>query len=167
MDCGFPRRPGEVLTPDTKLGYLHRMAKASHEFFEVPTEQRKEYFRKKIKGSLRRLLRTVKGRNKKWLKERRKKMSFLQRAVQIAYLNFEPSYSHSPIFLMRTEESVTRMKDMSLGWHRHHRGVFLSKSVPGGHDSMWDEPNIDTVSLLAREALAWSRSRFDTEPLDG
>ncbi|MAI78443.1 MAG: hypothetical protein CL917_05865 [Deltaproteobacteria bacterium] len=160
MDCGYPRRPGEVLTPDTKLGYLHRMAKGAHEFFDVPVEDRRNYLRKKINGFSTRLLRTLKGRNKKWLKERRKKMSFLHRAVQIAYLNFEPSYSYSPVFLMRTEESVTRMKDMSLGWHRHHRGVFLSKSVPGGHDSMWEAPNSEAVSLLTKEALAWSKSQI-------
>ena len=74
-------------------------------------------------------------------------ISFLKRAVQVAYVKYTQRGTELPLALIRTRKSSERMGgDASLGWSRVARGSFRSVLVEGGHFEMFDPPYLPAIA---------------------
>jgi thioesterase domain-containing protein len=154
IDSSFPRSP-TVTYSRKNMSFVQRAVRSASDFYDVPVADRESFLKEKMMWWRVKARRWLLGEKKQWLEERKSKMDLLQRALHVSYLNYVPTYSTSRIFLMWTDESIGKTKDLSLGWRRHHRGPFLAKRVAAGHVSLWDDPDIEGVATLTKEALAW------------
>jgi thioesterase domain-containing protein len=81
-----------------------------------------------------------------------RRMSYLQRAIYVAYLKYEKHESSIPVAQFWCQDSLDRAGgDASLGWARYLRGELEITRLPGTHYQMFEEPNLSFVAeRLAR-----------------
>ena len=134
---------------------IHRLAKSVNEYFERPEEEGVDTLKKLVAAGRKRLG----GSKKKRLVQRRDQMGFLQRAIHVAYLNYERFEFRGPVALLWTDETMKAKRDLSLGWHEYIRGPFFSQRVGEGHTEMWMEPHVQQVAQACEFFLACEASR--------
>ncbi len=87
------------------------------------------------------------------------RMTFLQRAIHVAYLKYASHPTQLPLALMRTRESRERSgDDPGLGWWPLARGRFSVEEIEGTHWTVFDPACIESlaprVESVLREAVA-------------
>ena len=82
------------------------------------------------------------------------RMSFLQRAIHVAYLKYRSHPTSLPIALLRTHESMERAgDDPALGWWPLARGRFSVEQVEGTHWTIFDPEHIARLAPQVDRAL--------------
>lgn len=78
----------------------------------------------------------------------------LLKAVNTAYLRYQPFASELPVSLFWTDESYEHVgRDLTLGWGAHLRGTFESRLAPGTHTTMLRPPNVASLTGALRSIL--------------
>jgi thioesterase domain-containing protein len=100
------------------------------------------------------------------------RMTFLQRAIHVAYLKYRSHPTVLPIALLRTEESMLRSgDDPALGWWPLARGRFSVEQVAGTHWTIFDPDHIHTlapqVDRVLSQAAHAAREAGRTVPVAG
>jgi thioesterase domain-containing protein len=86
-----------------------------------------------------------------------REISFLRRAVQVAYLKHEAHPTNLPLALVRTETSCARAGgDATMGWGARARGSLHSVVVPGSHFTMFEPEHIGHVAAAVDRFLSAS-----------
>mgnify|MGYP001239970328 CR=1 FL=1 len=134
---------------------IHRIASSVNDYYDRPQEERKAAFNQRLAVLKRRL----RGGEEKWRAERRGRMGLLQRAIHVAFLNYEEFEFEGPVALFWTSETMKKNNDLSLGWHRYLRGPFFSQWVAEGHVEMWHEPHIERVAEACEIFLSRRKTR--------
>jgi len=80
-------------------------------------------------------------------------------ALQIARRYRQPGHE-LPIELLATADTVTVVDDVGLGWGGYHRGRLSPHVLPGDHDTLLDQPQVDDVARLLLGSLQRSRLYF-------
>jgi thioesterase domain-containing protein len=85
-------------------------------------------------------------------------ISFLRRAVQVAYLKYQPHPTHLPLALIRTQASCERAGgDATLGWSHRVRGSLQTALVPGSHFTLFEPEHIGGVAAAVDRSLRGAR----------
>ena len=69
-----------------------------------------------------------------------------------------------PVELFVTGDSATHAKDPSLGWDQYHRGSLHVHHLPGDHDTLMDQRQIDDVARVLLAGLQRSRASSRGRP---
>jgi thioesterase domain-containing protein len=78
----------------------------------------------------------------------------LLKAVNTAYLRYQPFASGLPVTLFWTSESYEHVgRDLTLGWGAHLRGDFESRQARGTHTTMLRPPNVASLTDALRATL--------------
>jgi thioesterase domain-containing protein len=76
-----------------------------------------------------------------------REISFLRRAVQVAYLKYEAHATHLPLSVVRTQTTYERAGgDATIGWGHRARGSLHTVVVPGSHFTMFEPEHIGHVA---------------------
>ncbi len=101
----------------------------------------------------------------RWTGER---MTFLQRAIHVAYLKYRSHPTALPLALLRTQESMLRSgDDPALGWWPLARGRFSVEQVAGSHWTIFDPAHIQTLAPQVDRVLCQAADAERGLPVTG
>jgi thioesterase domain-containing protein len=87
-----------------------------------------------------------------------REISFLRRAVQVAYLKYQAHPTQLPLALIRTQASCARAgDDATMGWSHRIRGSFHSVVVPGTHFTMFEPEHLPELAAAVDRILRAAR----------
>jgi hypothetical protein len=94
-----------------------------------------------------------------------REISFLRRAVQVAYLKYEAHPTHLPLAIVRTQASCDRAGgDATMGWGYRARGALHSELVPGSHFTLFEPEHIGGVAAAVDRILRAAREERSAGP---
>jgi thioesterase domain-containing protein len=147
---------------------LARLSKTLQEYVEIPTpRERRAYLWRKYSPTRRAHRREARHERRQKKEEppqagflgddaipegqimfdaRGVEMSFLKRAVYVAFFKYTHRPTGLPIALIYTQGSREKAGDSSLGWSRLALGPFRSLPARGGHFDMFDAPHLPALA---------------------
>ena len=148
-----------------------RLEKKARRFLEYATlttaSEKRAFLRARLRrrweknsGKLRGLWNRMRGRP--WRRERSGRLvsepgdtvMLLKRAIFVNYLKYRPRETALPVVQFWTRESLEAVQgECTLGWGAFLRGPFASIGVPGGHDSLFETPNIEPLARGLRDVV--------------
>jgi thioesterase domain-containing protein len=175
LDTRLPKAHPKTPRGKHKTTKLYKISRRLNEYVLLETRgQKNAYIRKRLRRKFRKLFgklrkqrdrllgrqvpvrRQVIAEDRVFIGPGGRRMSYLQRAIYVAYLKYEKHESSVPVAQFWCQDSLDRAGgDASLGWARFLRGEVEITRLPGTHYKLFEEPN---VSFLA-ERLARSLER--------
>jgi len=175
FDTRIPKEHPKTRPGKHKTTKLYKIARRLNEYALLETRgQRIAYMRKRLRRKLRKLSGKLRKQGNRLLGKQTparrqvfadeqvvigpggRRMSYLQRAIHVAYLKYKKHESSIPVAQFWNQDSLDRAGgDASLGWARYLRGEVQITRLPGTHYTMFKEPHL---SFLA-ERLARSLER--------
>jgi thioesterase domain-containing protein len=87
-----------------------------------------------------------------------REISFLRRAVQVAYLKYQAHPTQLPLALVRTQATSERAgADATMGWGHCARGSLHTEVVPGSHFTLFEPEHIGGVAAAVDRILRAAR----------
>jgi thioesterase domain-containing protein len=75
---------------------------------------------------------------------------------------YQPPRYPGGITVLGTEGSIHALHSNALGWERHAAGRVDTKTVPGGHLTMLEPPNLSVLGRELAERVAQARAAAPT-----